>query len=176
MGADDAPAFLLPLALLILIDLFSSGRAILLDFLAPPVYKVLAIVVRFRFSLGLRCFFGALVLALCSTTSVTAGGVTIITHGFNSNVTDWIIPMAGKIPGYPGFPGATYSCYEISITRNGSGLYVYRGLFSRRNNSTPDGFGRDSRQAGLVHALEPWRAFDHDDRHDGGERLVGRRI
>ena len=53
-----------------------------------------------------------------------AGGVTIITHGFNSNVTDWIIPMAGKVGGYPGFPGATYSCYQISITRNGSGQYV----------------------------------------------------
>ncbi len=50
--------------------------------------------------------------------------MTIITHGFNSNVTDWIIPMAGRIGGYPGFPGATYSCYQISITRNGSGQYV----------------------------------------------------
>jgi hypothetical protein len=72
----------------------------------------------------LRCFFGAVVLALCSTGSVTAGGVTVITHGFNSNVTDWIIPMAGKVGGYPGFPGASYSCYQISITRNGSGQYV----------------------------------------------------
>lgn len=53
-----------------------------------------------------------------------AGGVTIITHGFAANVTDWIIPMAGKIGGYPGFPGMNYSCYEISITRNGSGQYV----------------------------------------------------
>jgi hypothetical protein len=72
----------------------------------------------------LRCFFGVLVLALCSTGSVSAGGVTIITHGFNSNVTDWIIPMAGRVGGYAGFPGTTYSCYEISITRNGSGQYV----------------------------------------------------
>ena len=32
--------------------------------------------------------------------------------------------MAGKIGSYPGFPGTTYSCYEISITRNGSGQYV----------------------------------------------------
>lgn len=50
--------------------------------------------------------------------------MTIITHGFASNVTDWIIPMAGKVGGYPGFPGANYSCYQISITRNGSGQYV----------------------------------------------------
>jgi hypothetical protein len=73
-----------------------------------------------------RCLtiLGALAVAFCSTGSVRAGGVTVITHGFNSNVTDWIIPMAGKVGGYPGFPGATYSCYEISITRNGSGQYV----------------------------------------------------
>jgi len=77
----------------------------------------------------LRCLFVALVLAFCSTGSVAAAGVTIITHGFNSNVTDWIIPMAGKIGGYPGFPGTTYSCYEISITRNGSGQYVATATF-----------------------------------------------
>src|SRR4051794_10422158 len=66
----------------------------------------------------------ALLFALCSPSPVNAGGVTVITHGFNSNVTDWIIPMAGKIGGYPGFPGTTYSCYQISITRNGTGQYV----------------------------------------------------
>jgi hypothetical protein len=32
--------------------------------------------------------------------------------------------MAGKVGGYPGFPGDTSSCYQISITRNGSGQYV----------------------------------------------------
>jgi hypothetical protein len=78
-----------------------------------------------------RClaFFGALLFALCSIGSVSAGGVTVITHGFNSNVTDWIIPMAGKVGGYPGFPGTTYSCYQISITRNGSGQYVAAATF-----------------------------------------------
>src|SRR5437870_13218475 len=76
------------------------------------------------FNTRLRCLFVAAVLALCSTGSVAAAGVTVITHGFNSNVTDWIIPMAGKVGGYPGFPGSSYSCYEISITRNGAGQYV----------------------------------------------------
>ncbi len=78
-----------------------------------------------------RCLtiFGALALAVFSTASVTAGGVTIITHGFNSNVTDWIIPMAGRMGQYPGFPGTTYSCYEISITRNGSGQYMAVATF-----------------------------------------------
>ncbi len=81
------------------------------------------------FNKQLRCFFGALLLALCSSGFVTAGGVTVITHGFNSNVTDWIIPMAGKIGAYPGFPGTTYTCYEISITRNGSRQYVAAATF-----------------------------------------------
>ncbi len=49
-----------------------------------------------------------------------AGGVTIITHGFNGNVTDWIIPMAAKIPGYGAFPGSNYSCYQITVTKSGS--------------------------------------------------------
>jgi hypothetical protein len=81
------------------------------------------------FDTQLRCFVGALLLALCSAGPVAAAGVTVITHGFSSNVTDWIIPMAGKIGGYPGFPGTTYSCYEISITRNSSGQYVAAATF-----------------------------------------------
>src|SRR5216110_3155251 len=71
----------------------------------------------------------AIVFAFALATSVTAGGITIITHGFNSNVTDWIIPMAGRMGQYPGFPGTTYSCYEISITRNGSGQYMAVATF-----------------------------------------------
>lgn len=68
--------------------------------------------------------FSGLILTLFSG-SVLGGGVTVITHGFNSNVNDWIIPMAGKFDGYPGFPGTTVSRYQISITRNGAGQYVF---------------------------------------------------
>lgn len=80
--------------------------------------------VALAFNHWFRSLLAALLLALFSAQPVTAGGVTIITHGFNSNVTDWIIPMAGKVGSYPGFPGTTYSCYQISITRNGAGQYV----------------------------------------------------
>ncbi len=55
--------------------------------------------------------------------------MTVITHGFNGNVTDWIIPLAGRIPAFASFPGATFSCYEIAITRNGSGQYVAAATF-----------------------------------------------
>ena len=75
------------------------------------------------------CVLTLLALAFAKIEIARSGGVTVITHGFNSNVTDWIIPMAGAIPGYPFFPGATYSCYEISITRNGSGQYVAGATF-----------------------------------------------
>ena len=47
-------------------------------------------------------------------------GVTLITHGYNGNVTDWVIPMGDKIPQYRGFPGSNSASYEISITRSGS--------------------------------------------------------
>jgi hypothetical protein len=47
-------------------------------------------------------------------------GVTLITHGFNGNVTDWVIPMGDKIPQYHSFPGSNSASYEITITRSGS--------------------------------------------------------
>ena len=52
--------------------------------------------------------------------SIRGAGVTVITHGFNSDITSWIIPMAGKITLYPSFPGTNSTCYELSITKSGS--------------------------------------------------------
>lgn len=49
------------------------------------------------------------------------GGVTLITHGFNGNVTDWIIPMAEEISGHPEFRGSSVSCYEIDVRKSGDG-------------------------------------------------------
>ncbi len=51
-----------------------------------------------------------------------AGGVTVITHGFNSDITSWILPMASRFPGHPGFPGTDLTCYEIEITASGGGF------------------------------------------------------
>jgi hypothetical protein len=44
-----------------------------------------------------------------------AAGVTIITHGFNGNVDDWITPMAQQIPNYDLFPGSTFSRYQLTV-------------------------------------------------------------
>ncbi len=52
--------------------------------------------------------------------SLRGAGVTVITHGFNSDITSWIIPMAGKITAYEIFPGITSTCYKLSITKSGS--------------------------------------------------------
>ncbi len=56
--------------------------------------------------------------------SARGAGVTLITHGFNGNVTDWVIPMANKLSRYSSFPGTNISAYQISITRTGSVYYT----------------------------------------------------
>ena len=95
-----------------------SGVKALISRAAPPVKSRLSITRR-------RAFFALLVLAWVLASAPGRGaGVTVITHGFNGNVTDWVIPMAEAMPGYASFPGTTDTCYELAITRNGSGQYV----------------------------------------------------
>jgi hypothetical protein len=73
-------------------------------------------------------------LFLCAVARVPAAGVTLITHGFNSDVTSWIIPMAGAMTRYSDFPGTNSTCYEISITQNGQGQYVVSNAFIAGTN------------------------------------------
>ncbi|TAK94198.1 MAG: hypothetical protein EPO07_17060 [Verrucomicrobia bacterium] len=81
-----------------------------------------------RSALPLVLLAASLVLS-GAPTRVRGAGVTLITHGFNSDVTSWIIPMADAMTRYPGFPGTNSSCYEISITQNGQGQYVTTQTF-----------------------------------------------
>src|SRR5437763_7375298 len=68
--------------------------------------------------------FSSLLLLHSPKGELRAAGVTLITHGFSGNVTDWIIPMAGKIPKYYRFRGTNFSCYEIYFTQDIQGNYV----------------------------------------------------
>ena len=69
------------------------------------------------------CFIVAM-LALHMPGSLPGAGLTIITHGLNSNIDDWVISMAQKIPRYPGYRGTNYSCYEIYFVSAGAGYTV----------------------------------------------------
>jgi hypothetical protein len=74
----------------------------------------------------LRYMKNVLVFAalLAVQSELPAAGVTLITHGFSGNVTDWIIPMAQKIPMYYRFPGTNFSCYEVYFIQDDRGNYV----------------------------------------------------
>ena len=65
--------------------------------------------------------FGAL------PSGVHAAGVTLLTHGFNGNVTDWVIPMADRYLSHENFPGTSLSCYEIKITSAGTTAAFLKG-------------------------------------------------
>ena len=78
-----------------------------------------------------------MLLALTLPTAVPHGraaGVTIITHGLNSDIDDWVIAMAERIPNYALFPGTTFSCYEIYFTSSNS---IYVPTWRRLGGSVP---------------------------------------
>jgi hypothetical protein len=61
---------------------------------------------------GVLIFF-AVVISMIG--SLMAGGVTVMTHGYNSNVDGWILPMAQRFTGRADFPGDDLTCYVIEI-------------------------------------------------------------
>ena len=70
--------------------------------------------IRLTFILGISIWLPQLV------ETIHGAGVTIITHGFNGNVTDWIIPMADQMVNYTNFPGTNYACYVMTVDSNGN--------------------------------------------------------
>jgi hypothetical protein len=76
-----------------------------------------------------RRLAGALLcLAAWMPAPAGAGGVTIITHGYNGDVTGWITAMADEIPNYYHtyrYPGLStnFTIYTLTLTTDGSNYY-----------------------------------------------------
>lgn len=80
--------------------------------------------------------FGALLLLLSagSPSSAQAAGVTIITHGFDSDANGWVAAMADAIPSNHSFPGTNFTIYEITLTTDGEHYYY---AWQRDSGSSP---------------------------------------
>jgi pimeloyl-ACP methyl ester carboxylesterase len=66
--------------------------------------------------MNIRKSLSQLALAISLATPSLGGGLTVMTHGYNSDVDGWIIPMAQRFPGRTDFPGSNLTCYIITIT------------------------------------------------------------
>lgn len=88
-----------------------------------------------------------------------AGGVTVITHGFNSDITSWILPMASRFPGHPGFPGTQLTCYEIEITASGGG---FAATATRLDGPAPD-----TSDCGEIVVKLDWSSIDTGEASSG---------
>ena len=53
----------------------------------------------------LSALIGAAAVLLSPLTLARGAGVNIITHGFNGNASDWVIPMAQQMTNYDSFRG-----------------------------------------------------------------------
>jgi len=56
-----------------------------------------------------------LLAALLSASLAHGGGVTLMTHGFNSDVEGWILPMADRFTDRDDFPGSELTCYIVDV-------------------------------------------------------------
>ena len=85
------------------------------------------------------CWLSAfLFLAASSPRSANAAGVTIITHGYDGDVTGWITAMADEIPTcfhdrYPGL-STNFTIYTVVLTTDGSNYYY---KWERDSGSSP---------------------------------------
>jgi len=67
---------------------------------------------------GLLWFCGLMV-----SNDSRATGITIITHGYDSDVNDWVTAMADRISNYPRFPGTNFTTYKVTLTTDGASYF-----------------------------------------------------
>jgi hypothetical protein len=77
---------------------------------------------------------GLLLLGAPFPGAARAAGVTLITHGLNGNVDDWVIAMADRMTDYERFPGTNFTCYELYFTPANS---TYALTWKRLGGSAP---------------------------------------
>jgi hypothetical protein len=99
-----------------------------------------------------RPFLALIAAAALPAPQARGGGVTLITHGFNSDITSWILPMASRFPGHPGFPGTQLTCYEIEITASGGGFAT--------TATRLDGPAPDASDSGEIVVKLDWSSID----------------
>lgn len=71
--------------------------------------------------------FVALAASVCLILSASAslgGGLTMITHGYDGDITGWVNGTARAIPDYYRFPGTNFSLYSLSVTDNNGFYYL----------------------------------------------------
>jgi len=83
-----------------------------------------------------------------------AAGATIITHGLNGSVDDWVIAMASRMASYPRLPGTNSTCYELYFTPNGAS---YSLTWRRLAGDTPA-----STDSGEIFIKLDWRQLAND--------------
>jgi hypothetical protein len=114
------------------------------------------------YTAGKRLLFSALIfLSLIIPYFTKAGGVTIITHGFElpASYPTWITAMANDIPNYfhARYPGldTNFSTYKLIITNIGGTYYYYPP--TRTNGSLPS-----ATQSGEIIVELDWSSLSGD--------------
>ncbi|MBI1176497.1 hypothetical protein GC207_03555 [bacterium] len=93
---------------------------------------------------------GAVLFAVLSLAlTASAARVTLITHGFNSTVDEWIVPMADRMANYTSFWGTNASIYQINISTNSAGQFVTDAFFL-------DGTAANRCNSGNIFVLLDW--------------------
>jgi len=99
-----------------------------------------------------------------------AAGLTLITHGLNGNVDDWVIAMADRMTDYSRFPGRSFACYEIYFTLSNS---IYVPAWRRLGGDAPP-----STDSAEIFVKLDWRQLANNNysTYEGAAAIVPRRL